>query len=230
MDRFNKKRIIQKPSDERGFSIIELLMVLLVISILAVSSILLFSGKSLFYADHQAYLLMDAFKEARQRSLTQQETIRVEVSKERREIRIINENEPGDATDDVIEKRIFLAQSQYLTFDASPNNITTEPQEPTPVPKAAFRPSVHPLSLSENVATLRFLRNGNVVSEGSNEVGDNSVVTGATFYFWKPKITGNGTITSNGEVIRAITVLGSSGNANYWKCSIKNNLCSEWTH
>ncbi len=230
MDRVRKNKIVEK-SNNQGFSLIELIIVLLIMSILAVFSIIAFGSKDLFYADHQAYLLMDAFKEARQRALTQQETIRVELSKEKREIRIINENEPGNAADDVVIKRIPLAEEKYLlTFDSPPANMDNAPQEPTPVPTASFKSSLHPHSLGEKVATLRFLKNGNVVNEGSNEVGDNSVVTGATFYFWKPRVADDKTITNKGVVIRAITVLGSSGNSSYWKCGVKNNQCSEWTH
>lgn len=216
-------------SGNSGFSIIELIIVILILSILAVSSIILFGSRNLFFADHQAYLLADAFKEARQRALTQRETIRVELSKDKREIRLINENEAGDETDDVLEKTILLADEMYLTFDVPPDNIANTPQEPTPVPNAEFKTSYHPLSNSETVATLRFLKNGNVVNAGSNAVGDNSAVTGATFYFWKPKVSENGTITNDGEVIRAITVLGSTGNSHYWKCGVKEGECVEWT-
>jgi prepilin-type N-terminal cleavage/methylation domain-containing protein len=217
-----------KTGDNRGFSIIELLIVVLIIAIMSVATIIVFGSKNLYYADHQAYLLMDAFKEARQRALTQQETIRVEVSKEKREIRVINENEPGNAGDDQIIKRIPLADVIDLTFHIPPANITAGPVEPTPVPTAEFESSLHPLSQSETVATLRFLKNGNVVNEGSNAVGDNSIVTGATFYFWKPKVT-DGTITNKGVVVRAITVLGSSGNSGYWKCAVKEGgQCSDW--
>ncbi len=230
MFRSDKKKIERKIADQRGFSMVELIIVVLVISILAVSSLIVFGSRSLFYADHQAYLVLDAFKEARQRALTQHETIRVEVSEDQREVRIINENMAGDATDDIVEKIIPLSEKIHLTFNKPPENMDNPPPETTPVPEATFRSSLHPSSLSEKVATLRFLRNGNVVDEGTNEVGDNSVVTGATFYFWKPIIAADGSITTNGEVIRAITVLGSSGNSNYWKCGVKNNQCSEWTH
>jgi prepilin-type N-terminal cleavage/methylation domain-containing protein len=230
MFKTNRKKRGKKAGNNQGFSMIELIIVVLIISILALSSIIAFGGKNLFYADHQAYLLMDAFKEARQWALTQRETIRVEVSKEKREIRIINENTAGDVSDDVILRTIPLADPLYLTFDAPPANMADAPVEPTPVPEANFKLSVHPLSTNENVATLRFLKNGNVVNAGSNEIGDNSVVTGATFYFWKPQVMDNGTISNNGVVIRAITVLGSSGSQNYWKCEVKDGQCSEWKH
>lgn len=230
MYKISKRNIKERFGDNKGFSIVELLIVFLIIAILAVFSIIAFGSKNLFYADSQAYLLVDAFKEARQRAITQQETIRVEVSKTKREIRVINENEPGDASDDVIIKRTLLASEKDLTFDIAPTNIANTPQEPTPVPIADFRTSFHPLSSSEQVATLRFLKNGNVVNEGLNAVGDNSVMTGATFYLWKPIITNTGAITDKGIVIRAITVLGNSGNTGYWKCGVENNQCTVWTH
>ncbi len=228
MFNLDREKLQTEINNEKGFSIIELLIVVLIIAILTVSSVIVFGSKNLFHADHQAYLLMDAFKEARQRAITQQETLRVEVSKTKREIRIINENNAGDASDDVLIKRYLLADPKDLTFDISPTNIVNTPQEPTPVPPADFKASVHPLSQNENVATLRFLQNGNVTNAGSNAIGDNSVVTGATFYFFTPVIDEDGTITNEGLVIRAITILGSSGNSGYWKCPVDNNQCSVW--
>lgn len=222
------KTFLNYSTKNKGFSLVELLVVVAIVFIVATLAIVSFSSRALYYADHQAYLLMDAIKEARQRAITQRETIRLEISEDKRQIRLINENEAGDVSDDVVFKVITLANSSDLTFNAAPDNIGATPEEPTPVPTIEFKTSVHPLSQSEKVATLRFLKNSNVVNAGSNAIGDNSAVTGATIYFWKPKVSDDGAISDNGEVIRAVTVLGSSGNSNYWKCPVENDQCSSW--
>lgn len=221
---------VQKISCRRfaGFAALELLIVVLIIAILAVFTMMAFSGRRAYHADQQAYLLLDALAEARQRAVTQRETIRLEVGLEKREIRLINENAGGDPLDDRLIRRIPLAMARDLIYDVRPANIAGDPVEPTPVPLADFRASLHPLSQSETVATLRFLKNGNVVDAGSNAVGDNSNLTGATFYFWQPRPAPDGTATGDGRVIRAVTVLGSSGAAGYWKCPVLNGQCTDW--
>jgi len=223
---------MKKPDskNEQGFSLIELLIVVLVVTILSLMAYRTFAGNTLFEADHRAYVVMDMIKEARQRAITQQETLRVEINRDKNTVRLINENDPGDETDDVELKSYNLAGTTIVNYDGPPANQAAAPVEPTPVPSLQFKASVYPSSLSDQVATLRFLRNGNVVDAGSNAVGDNSVVTGATIYFWMPKPLNGGWSADEGRIIRAITILGNSGSARFWKCPVSevDGQCSEW--
>lgn len=259
----NKKR---QKTGEYGFSILELVIVVLVMAILAVM-VVGFGHQKLHYADRQANLVMDFMREARQRAITQQETMRVEINLDHRHIRLISENEPGDSEDDQVLKAVALGDAQYIVFDKMPANMDAGPVEPTPVPPLKFKPSVYDVrekkgdpiippttkqfalamakaaeddddddgdggksteSLRDMVATLRFLRNGNVVDAGYNATGDGSMVTGATIYFWMPEPKDDGSVSANAGVLRALTVLGNSATTRYWKCPIVEGRCSEW--
>ncbi len=202
----------------------------LVISILMVFSVR-FAETKFFKPDQQAQLVIDAFKEARARSINQQETMRVEISQTFRMIRLITENEPGDASDDVLMYELPLARPYEVVFDDKPNNTSGNPQEPTPVPIIKFRAKhlIDPTQTSnDQVATFRFLKNGNVVDAGLNAAGDGAVVSGVTIYFWTPIIDQNGAATKNGQVLRALTMLGNSGTTRYWKCPVKDAFCTKW--
>lgn len=219
--------INKQANNNKGFSIIELLMVLVIAGILAGFATLSFTAKDVFKADDQGFLILDVLKEARQRALTQRETMRVEISKSDRTIRIINENNSGNTSDDVVIQSKTMASEGEFVFDSVPANADSAPEESSPTPILKFKTSTHPLSVNKDVATLRFLPNGTVTDGGSNAVADNAGVTGATIYFWSPK-KGNGTTSNNGEIIRAITILGASGNTRYWKCPVVGNSCPKW--
>ena len=215
-------------SDEQGFSLIELIIVILVISILSVLSLMAFKGEKKFLADNQAYLILDVLNEARQRALTQHETMRVEINKTTNTIRLINENAAGNAADDQIVKTLVLEHPNYVVVEQAPTNIANSPTESSPVPAITFNASFHPLSTSNQVATLRFLRTGKVVSAGSNAIGTNATTAGATIFVWMPDYSDSGTPLQTGSIIRAITVLGSTGNARYWRCEVEEGGCLNW--
>lgn len=213
---------------EHGFSLIEILIVLLVICILSVLTLMAFKGEKKFLADTEAYLILDVLNEAKQRALTQHETMRVEINKTTNTIRLISENAPGDATDDQIVKTLVLQHPNYVAFESAPTNMASSPTDSTPTPAITFVTSVHPLSTSSQVATLRFLRTGKVVTAGSNAIGTNATVTGATIYVWMPDYSSSGTPLTTGSVIRAITVLGTTGSTKYWRCGLVNGECADW--
>lgn len=217
-----------KVNDARGFSIIELLIVLLIVGILSVLSVLSFRAEKKFLADTEAYQIMDFINEAKQRALTQHEIMRVEINKTRNSISLINENAAGNANDDKVIKTLTLQPTNYVVYDSAPTNAPNTPTEPSPVPALVFKTSTHPLSLSDQVATLRFLQNGNVVDSGSNATGANSVMTGATIFVWMPNYSTSNQPLATGDVIRAITVLGTTGTAKYWKCQGGNAQCTNW--
>ena len=213
---------------EQGFSLVELIIVMLVISILSVLTLMAFKGDKKFLADSEAYSILDILNEAKQRAITQHETLRVEINKTRNTIRLITENAAGDATDDQIVRTLILEHPNYVAFEISPTNIASSPVDSAPVPAITFRASVHPSSLNDQVATLRFLRNGNVLDAGSNSIGNNAAMTGATIFVWMPDYSSSGAALQTGNVIRAITVLGSTGSTKYWKCEVVASQCTNW--
>lgn len=227
---FNSHRKSRKNINcERGFSLIELIIVVLIISILSVFALMSSRGEKVYLADSQAYQMIDILHEARQRSLTQHETMRVEINKTRNVIRLIAENEPGSADDDKEIKSLKLQDSTAVVVGEMPKNIAGAPTELSPTPPLAFKKSVYPLSANDTVATLRFVRTGKVLDAGSNAIGDNSTVTGAAIYVWMPDLTDAGQPLKTGNVIRAITVQGTSGISRYLKCPLTGDKCQNWT-
>lgn len=222
------KMSIPLKKSERGFSIIELLMVIAVVAILSVFAVMTLRTRDIYSADKQAYTVLDYLKEARQRAITQREVMRVELNRNTGTVRLLNENEPGDVTDDVEIRKTVLGPGEGVVFDSAPDNIDSPPVEPIPVPEIVFKPSVHPTSAPDYVATLRFLPNGTVEDAGTNEVGDNAVTTGATIYFWSPITDATGAATTRGNIIRAITVAGASGNTHYVMCPLQGATCTQW--
>ena len=213
---------------ENGFSIIELIIVLLIISIISVIALMSFKGEKKYLADSQSYQIIDLIQEARQRSLTQRETMRVEINQTRNIIRLISENEPGNADDDKEVRSVKLQDSKYVVIGTKPQNVANPPSDLSINPLLSFKKSVHPLSKSDTVATLRFVRTGKVLDAGSNAIGDNSTVTGATIYVWMPDYSSNNQPLATGSIIRAITVQGVSGMSRYFKCPVNNGKCENW--
>lgn len=198
----------------RGFSMVELLIVLAVITILSgISLFYLSAHERLYRPDDQALKIIDVLQEARQRSLTQRETMRVEIDLTDNMLRLIDENQPGTADDDRVLKSTVLLPQEVVKLEQRPPDISTNPAEIMPVPQAQFRQSIYPPSVTHNVCTFRFLRNGTVVNEGTDPVGSNAATTGSTLFIWSPKKDD----PDESEIARAITVVGASGSVRYWE-------------
>ena len=221
----SKKIIVSK--NEQGFSLIELMIVMLIICIMSVITILSFKGEKKYLADSEAYKILDLLNEARQRSLTQHETMRIEFNQTRNIAQLITENAPGNAADDQVIKTLSLEEVSYVVVGVTPKNVDTAPSEMSPTPVLNFKISNHPLSLNDTVATLRFVTNGTVLDAGSNNIGKNASLTGATIYIWTPDYSNNNPLDT-GNIIRAITVQGTSGLSRYLKCPLVNSRCSNW--
>lgn len=219
---------LKQKSDSRGFSVVELLAVIAVMLIIAAFAVVSLRGSQLYAADDQALIVLDFLKEARQRAITQREIMRVEINKDAGLIRLVNENGTASANDDVEIRRTTFSVVKGIVFDRAPLNITAAPVEPTPVPSLVYQASIHPSSTPDIVATLRFQPNGTVLNAGNTSTGANAAVTGATIYFWNPLKTSQGAATNNGEIIRAITVIGSSGNTRYLMCPLSGSTCPAW--
>lgn len=210
---------------EVGYSLIEMLMVLLIISILVGFAIIYASPHQKMYKpDDESLQVTDVLQEARQRSLTQRETMRVEVSKTKGTVSLIEENSPTTADDDVMLKRIALFPESEVKITSRPTNVTYNPPEPLAPPNAVFVPSVYPRSVGENVCTLRFLSNGTVTDAGNNSVGTGSVVTGTTMHIWSPTKAD----PAKSEILRAVTVVGTTGVIRLWEHNPTLTTTNKW--
>lgn len=204
---------------------IELLIVLTVITILLGISLFYISGHSALYKpDEQALKIIDVFQEARQRSLTQRETMRVEIDLTTNLVRLIDENQVTTATDDFVIRSVVLQPQSEINMSSQPPDISTFPADSMPIPIAQFRPSVYPTSASNNVCTFRFLRNGSVVNEGTDAIGSNATTAGATLFIWSPKKD----VAGESEIARAITVIGATGSVRFWEYNRALSDSNKW--
>ncbi len=227
MNKIAQKKFEARKS-EMGFSIAELVIVITIIAIISTIAIMTLSTPKMHEAESQTLQIIDFFQEARQRSLSQRTTMRVEINATLRMIRLIDEKESGNAADDVVIKSSrFMDNGVYI--GSKPANVTNTPVELSPVPVTAYATSTHPLSSGNSVIVLRFQRNGTVVNAGTNAVGAGATPTGSTIYVWSKYANDSSTTPNKAQVMRAITVLASSGSTRMWKCLFSNEACSAWT-
>lgn len=213
---------------ERGFSVIELIVVFGIIAVISVMAVFTFSSTTRSSAENQALQLTDICHEARQRALSQRTTFRVQINATRKSILLIDENTPATDTDDILIRTIPFS-SNGVFIGTNPSNISGAPTELSPVPAITFAPTNYYWTPSDNVATMRFLRNGTVTNGGTNGVGAGAIVTGATITIWSKYAKDTSATPTVGQFIRAVTVLGGSGLTRMWKCDLSGSSCSTWT-
>ena len=221
-----KKGLRDKRRAESGFSVIELLVVCAVVAVM--------SGMVIFYAtnhkkayqpDEQAAQIADILQEARQRSLTQRRTMRVEINLTTNMVKLYDENQDATvATDDILVRNFALFASAYVRVDTRPSNIAANPAETQPVPTAVFKSSVYSPSVAQNVCTIRFLSNGTAVDAGNNAVGTGAVPTGVTLHIWSP----NKNNPAQGDIARSLTVIGASGVIRMWEWDTNSAASNKW--
>ena len=198
----------------RGFLMVKLLTASVIFIILLVIFLFfLCRPEKLSSPDEQARKIIGIFQEAHQNSLVEGETMRIEVDLMDNTVRLIDENQPNTADDDQLVKNVVLSPPKEVKLNPRPRDISTNPTEIMPVPIAQFRLSKYPTSLSHNVCTFRFMRNGTIVNEGTDNIGTNATTVGLTLFIWSPKFT-NG---NESEIARAITVIGGTGSIRFWE-------------
>jgi type II secretory pathway pseudopilin PulG len=210
---------------EQGFSLIELLMMMVLILIITTVSLFYLTGnRKLYNTDEEALKVIDLIQDARQRALTQRETLRVEIDLTSNIGRLINENGVGATTDDKVIRQVVFYPSANVRLDMRPNNVTTAPPEDLPAPTAVYVGSQIPISAGHNVATFRFMADGTVRDAGTSALGAGSVPTGSTLYIWKPKATNN----NESDMTKAITIIGSTGSVRMWDLATAPDGTSFW--
>ena len=207
---------------QKGFSIIEFLVALIILGIFTALAINSFSSSRKYRADDQATMLVDLLNEARQSALNQRRTFRVELNRTKGQVILINENNSGNVDDDTIEKSIPF--KDFVRIGETPDNIAEAPTTTSPIPVLDFASSNYPLSNGDEKITLRFARNGLVLDTGTDHIGTGSTMRGATVYVFTNKEGAN-----TPEIIRAVTVLQTTGDTSILKCSFDvDGQCGNW--
>lgn len=202
---------------------VELLIVMAVIAVMSAVSLFYLKGhQKLYKPDEQLLRIADILQEARQRAMTQRETIRVEFDKTANIVRLLDENTStsGNADDKEV-RRLSLLSPSDVRIDQAPTNITYTPPESVPVPIAVYKQSTYPASNGNQVCTLRFYSNGNV---GDADSSPNVAGPGVTLYVWSP--SSNGSTTSS--IARAITITGSTGSIRLWEFDPNSPNTNKW--
>lgn len=197
-------------------------MTLIFLSVFLGLALGMFSSKRKYAADDQSLQMLDILDEARQSALNQRRTFRVEINRTKKQIILINENSGGSASDDRIVRSVNF--KEFVSVGDVPNNILASPTATSPIPVLDFARSEYPLSNGDEKITMRFSRDGLVMDTGTDNIGTGDVPRGATIYVFSNK---QGTATP--EIIRAITVLQTSGDASVLKCRFDSNgKCGNW--
>jgi prepilin-type N-terminal cleavage/methylation domain-containing protein len=208
--------------EQQGFSLIELLVALSVITIFMGIALISFASTSKYQADDQALEIIDVLNQARQSALNQNRTFRVEINKTKNRITLINENLFDNADDDEIVNSVALRKQVFVNI--VPSNIVANPTYSSPIPVLDYVTSNYPISSGEEKITLRFKSNGRVLDTGSDNIGTGSLMRGATIYVYTNKDK-----TSTPEIIRAVTVSQTSGSASILKCTFDaSGKCGNW--
>lgn len=205
---------------ERGFSLVELIMVIMGLAVLSAIAVMSFNSLEMTKADRQASELVDILQEARQRAVTQRRTMRVEINETDKVIRLINEKDRRDAASDDVEiRRLSYVGGGVFIGSDKPANAISNPSELTPVPVISFKNnSSHPLSTGDKVATLRFFSNGRVKDAGNDAIGTGSIVKGATIFVWSKRPNDTSSSSTIANIFKAVTVT-NSGLIRTRKCS-----------
>ncbi len=215
---------VSKKQHQNGFSIVELLTVLTFMTILAAAALYYSTAHQTMYkTDEEALKIVDVLQEARQRSLSQRETHRVEVDLTDKVVRLIDENTVATETDDRLVRSVPLADG-FVRVDSRSPAISSNPPEPFPVPTAQYKVSIYPPSVTHNVLTLRYQSNGTVVDAGTTATGSGAISSGITLHVWTP-MPGD---PNTPKIARAITIVGSTGTVRLWEYNPELTGSEKW--
>lgn len=213
-------------SIEAGFSIPELIITMAFLGILLMLTLLNPFFVRKYSSDKQALVISDILQEARQRALTQRETIRIEFNETNRSVSLIEENKPDTADDDKIIKTLLLSKEVIVGKHPENVTVTNVPKSTSAIPEISFSPSKYPTSLNNQTFTLRFTKTGEVLDKGKDSIGSGALMTGATIYVYE--LTDENTKPT---IIRALTVNGVSALVTILKCRLNEaGLCVEWVN
>ena len=198
----------------RGFSLPEIMIVLIVISILtAISLPYVINFKRAYKSEDQSLKIMDLMREAGQLALTKRRTFRLEIDLTDNKLLIIDEDNTVSPAIHREIKAIPLESVGEIRMDTAPTGIS-KPNPPN-YDNAAFANDAtghkrgNATVTGHNVWAARFKSNGSVVKADGTPVS-------ATLFVWAPLVPGS-VNPRNSKEVRAITIFGGTGAVRYWK-------------
>ncbi len=181
-----------------GFSLIEILMVLVIIGILsAISLPYLFQYRKLYRTEDQSLKIMYLMREASQMATTKRRPILFEIDLDANEVRI----SPANGAPDILLKTIPLDPINEVRMDIMPDGVTMMGLQ-------GYNAADYPIATE--TWTAIFQSNGTVLNLGGLPVS-------STFFLWPPVQTAGTTAPRSLNEVRAITIFGGTGDVRYWK-------------
>lgn len=213
--RLTLNKLKERSAKYGGFSAIELLIVVALITVLAAISIPYFYSFTRAYkSEDEALKLLDNMREASQLALAKRRTFRLEIDLTANAILIIDENGPAGATDDKIVKSIPLEDMREVRMEQIPTGVTRP--APPDFTDAVFAEDVvghlndaDETIIGNNVFAARFRSDGSVVKADGLPLNTN-------IYLWPPA-DGGGTNPRVINQVRSLTLYGNTGAVRYWK-------------
>lgn len=198
--------------NSKGFSITEMLMVLLVIGVLAAISVpYVFNYTRLYKTEDQALKIIDHMQEAGQRALSRRTTVRFEIDLTENAMHIIDERTTGP---DQLYKTVQLMPVTEVKLNDAPSSIGV-PSPPD------YNVAVYAADSRGHEKLNGTFVSGNEVwavrykSDGSTMDND-GLPLHASLILWPPK-PGDNTQPNTVVEVRALTVFAGSGALKYWK-------------
>ncbi|MBC7798763.1 MAG: prepilin-type N-terminal cleavage/methylation domain-containing protein [Pyrinomonadaceae bacterium] len=199
------RNFLRRKSDKKsqsGFSLVELLIVVTIMTVISSISLFYFTGhSSLYKTQDQASRIIDILQLAREKALSERRTMRVtfDVTTTPATVTLIDETNNA-----VVRTERFFEQKDVRN-NRRPANISTSPIEALPVVDFTYT----------DTRSIRFMSNGTVRNA---LIGASSSVEGVVIFVWQPDIS-TGAISDNAKLptsSRAVTVLGATGAIRLW--------------
>ena len=200
------------PETERGFSMIELMVVIFVIAIMTAAIVFNFRGNKRAYAsDDEAMKILSFCREAYQRALSQRQAQKLTIDRQNKLVKLTDMGTlPGG--DEVLINRGVL--NPDITMDQPSVGATTLSPPPAPYnyTPAAFD--------SSNSLDLVFLADGSVTNTANFNNSTFAPVSVTIFFSPSAGTAVNASqvaAVNSGNLMRAVTIYGPTGSAKFWR-------------
>ena len=186
---------------ELGYSMLELIVVLtIIVVIISISIFSLIASRRAYAVDDAVGQVMNVFREAKQRALSQRQVMRVRINHSDRSIQLIDENTIGEGVDDdeiVRDERLVAADK--ISY-AAPEGVHP------PASPFDFTAVVYD---EDGIWETRFTSEGRIVDAAS------SPMSSTLFVYQVTSATDPAPLASGS--IAAVTIFGPSASMRYWR-------------